>query len=460
MASSSSSSGAIGEQASETVKRAEGGVDALEDVGRAFRRVIEAGREATRRVDGEELREKGEDLRRGADEARAGSEAALARLASVRSERLRLAFLSSSAEFGSDDATWYLDGLAAADGDDDGRGTATTTGTTTTDRVALMQSIMTFRHPIGQDIVAFAAAESEYGARVRERAEVDRTSEAMRRALASAEDDARHAAEVRYRILTWPCVCFFGRSREKNTAGLPCHAAFARVSSERLRLLRSRRRFFSQAEERARKALEDAQRRVVESQKILVETQRRARDVDGTVRRADSELTKANALLRRKRDAVRRELRRRAAAAADDGNKNDNNAAGGRSSVIFDMTDDGRVRLREKNDDESGADGGSSTVFYVADDGRVRLNPGFEYRSSMDSMGFETRTKAAIEALRGEELRIGGECAMLAEKAGRLASRSERLRLRSEELIGERRRQQQQQQQRADYAQGSGTEAS
>ncbi len=172
----------------------------MEDVGRAFRRVIEAGREATRRVDGEELREKGEDLRRGADEARAESEAALARLASVRSERLRLAFLSSSAEFGSDDATWYLDGLAAADGDDDGRGTTTTTGTTTTDRVALMQSIMTFRHPIGQDIEAFAAAESEYGARVRERAEVDRTSVAMRRALASAEDDARLAAEVRYRI--------------------------------------------------------------------------------------------------------------------------------------------------------------------------------------------------------------------------------------------------------------------
>jgi len=189
----------------------------MEDVGRAFRRVIEAGREATRRVDGEELREKGEDLRRGADEARAGSEAALARrLAIVRSERLRLAFLSSSAEFGSDDATWYLDGLAAADGDDDGRGTTTTTGTTTTDRVALMQSIMTFRHPIGQDIEAFAAAESEYGARVRERAEVDRTTEAMRRALASAENDARLAAEVRYRILTWPCVCFLAALAKKH----------------------------------------------------------------------------------------------------------------------------------------------------------------------------------------------------------------------------------------------------
>ena len=229
--SSSSSSGAIGEQASETAKRAEGGVDALEDVGRAFRRVIEAGREATRRVDGEELREKGEDLRRGADEARAGSEAALARLASVRSERLRLAFLSSSAEFGSDDATWYLDGLAAADGDDDGRGTATTAGTTTTDRVALMQSIMTFRHPIGQDIEAFAAAESEYGARVRERAEVDRTSEAMRRALASAEDDARHAAEVRYRILTWPCVYLFLAALVKKTL-LVCPATPRSLASQ------------------------------------------------------------------------------------------------------------------------------------------------------------------------------------------------------------------------------------
>ena len=216
------------------------------------------------------------------------------------------------------------------------------------------------------------------------------------------------------------------------------------------------RRFFDQAEERARKALEDAQRRAVESQRVLFEARRSVRDVDGMVRRADGELAKAKSLLGRKRDAVRRELRRRAV--ADDGRVSNDAPGGGRSSVIFDMTDDGRVRLREKNDDaSSGAYGGSSSVFYVADDGGVRLNPGFEYRSSMDSMGFETRTKAAIEALREEEFRIGGERARLVEKAGRLASRSERLRLRSEELIGERRRREQQQ--RAEYSQGSGAEA-
>ena len=37
--------------------------DALEDFGRAFRRVVEAGRSATRQIDGAELREKSAELR-------------------------------------------------------------------------------------------------------------------------------------------------------------------------------------------------------------------------------------------------------------------------------------------------------------------------------------------------------------------------------------------------------------
>lgn len=174
--------------------------------------------------------------------------------------------------------------------------------------------------------------------------------------------------------------------------------------------------------------------RVTESQKALVEAQRSARDVDGMIRRADNDLMRANALLGRKRDAVRRELRRRAV----------------NSDNIFDIAGDGRVRLRERRgDDEDPSttiDDGSSSVFYTADDGRVRLNPRLDYRhrSSMDAMGFEKRTMEAIVALRDEEARIKGEYDRLMEMAGRLASRSERLILRSEELIGKRRLRQQQ----------------
>jgi hypothetical protein len=67
------------------------------------------------------------------------------------------------------------------------------------DRVTLMQSMMTFVHPVGRQIVAFVHAESERDARLLERTEVERTSEARRRVLGEAEDDARFAMEVR----TW-----------------------------------------------------------------------------------------------------------------------------------------------------------------------------------------------------------------------------------------------------------------
>ena len=127
------------------------------------------------------------------------------------------------------------------------------------------------------------------------------------------------------------------------------------------------------------------------------------RDLDAAVKRADADLSKADVTLKRKRDAVRRELKRKAEKAEGE-------------AGVFDQTEG---------------------------DGRVRLNPDFERSSSaMNGMGFERRSVATIEALRKDEQRIEGEFLGLVEKASRLVSRSERLRLRSEELIGERRQQQ------------------
>ena len=133
------------------------------------------------------------------------------------------------------------------------------------------------------------------------------------------------------------------------------------------------------------------------------------------VRKADHDLSKATALLRRRRDAVRRELRRR---------EYDGAATG------------------------AGAGAGGSFVVDKADDGTIRLNPDFDRRSSMAAMGFETRTRTTVEALRREELRIEGDYLRLVEKASRLAS----LRLRSEELIGK--------QHQIEYAQRGNAEVS
>ena len=152
--------------------------------------MIEAGREATRRVDGEELRVKGEELHIRAENARAEAENVLARLSRVRYGRLRLVITSSSVEFCSDDAVRFLNGINSL---------TNPTPSPPMDRVALMQSMMTFVHPVGRDIVAFAHAESERDARLLEKTEVERTSKVRRRALAEAEDDVRFAMEVR----TW-----------------------------------------------------------------------------------------------------------------------------------------------------------------------------------------------------------------------------------------------------------------
>jgi hypothetical protein len=68
--------GAVGDRSLETTTKRADVVNTLEDVGRAFCRVIKAGREATRRFDSKEMWEKGEDLLIRANKARAGSEGA------------------------------------------------------------------------------------------------------------------------------------------------------------------------------------------------------------------------------------------------------------------------------------------------------------------------------------------------------------------------------------------------
>ena len=122
----------------------------------------------------------------------------------------------------------------------------------------------------------------------------------------------------------------------------------------------------------------------------MLKAQNSIREFDVTVRKADQELTKADMTLQRKRNVVRRELKRKA----------------------------------EKFE---------GSVFDQAD-GNVRLNPAFD--KSMNGMGFEQQSLATIAALRKDEKRIEGQFLGLVEKASRLVSRSERLRVRSEELIG------------------------
>ena len=139
--------------------------------------------------------------------------------------------------------------------------------------------------------------------------------------------------------------------------------------------------------------LEMAQQRVAESHKALVEAQKSLRDLDITVKKADQEVSKASAMLKRKRDVVRQQLKRKS------------------------NTVDG-------------------PMFERIDYGNVRINPEYD-RSSMNVMGFEEQTLATIESLLKDERRIEGDFLRLVDKSSRLISRSERLRLRSEDLVGE-----------------------
>jgi curved DNA-binding protein CbpA len=157
-----------------------GAGDALEDFGRAFQRVIEASKNATRQIDGLELGEKSVDLRRRADEAQMESMEVLKQLTEIRSERLRLTFHSSLAEFSSSEAIQYLNGFNNG---------------TPSDQVTLLQR-MTFKHPIKQDIEAFSVAETEFDVKVQEKKDIDQQFIARQRVMQEAENNAKMAVEV------------------------------------------------------------------------------------------------------------------------------------------------------------------------------------------------------------------------------------------------------------------------
>lgn len=307
--------------------------------GQAFQRAITA----TRRVDGEELKSKGKELSHKADQTLTRAEEVFGRLTNIRSERLRLTLQSSSIDFTSVDASAYLGGLCEID--DDGCVIPTSMS-------GAMIQRMSLQHLIWQDIEAFVAAELDVEVMTREKTEVDYTSKVVYQTM----DEAEHAVKIAI-----------------------------------------------EAEQLAKKALDDATKYVIENQKMLIEAKRSVREIDIVSKKTEYELKKANAMLKRKRDAVRRDLRRKLENTPADEYAFNYQAEDCDELPTFDRTDDGRVRLS----------------------------------SLMNAMGFEdSLTMARIELLKKEEDRMEEEYTKLVDKATRLTSRSEKLRLRSDELIG------------------------
>lgn len=159
-------------------------------IGQAFKRVIEAGQDATRPVDGRDLEEKSIEFRKRADEARIQSLEVLEQLAEVKSERLRISFLTPSANFTSAEASQFINGFdGALDGKFGQR--------TWTERV-------TFQNSLRHDVEQFGYAEADVERLRNERAyEIKVWSEAGRKmeAAAQAELRAREAREAADRRL-------------------------------------------------------------------------------------------------------------------------------------------------------------------------------------------------------------------------------------------------------------------
>eukprot|EP00571_Detonula_confervacea_P014458 CAMPEP_0172305404 /NCGR_PEP_ID=MMETSP1058-20130122/6708_1 /TAXON_ID=83371 /ORGANISM="Detonula confervacea, Strain CCMP 353" /LENGTH=602 /DNA_ID=CAMNT_0013016999 /DNA_START=58 /DNA_END=1866 /DNA_ORIENTATION=- len=165
------------------MERTNVGAGGLEDFGRAFQRVVKAGEDAARQIDVMELQEKSMELRKRADETRTESMQVLEQLTDIKSERLRLTFHTSSANFTSTDAMQYLGGFTQG---------------IPSDEVTLMQR-MTFKHPIQHDVEAFNVAESDFDRRVQEKSELDQELLMRQRAFVEAENNARAAIEAEER---------------------------------------------------------------------------------------------------------------------------------------------------------------------------------------------------------------------------------------------------------------------
>ena len=95
----------------------------------------------------------------------------------MKSERLRLTFHTSSADFSSADALEFLDGFNSVD------------------QVGIVGR-MTFKHTIREDIDVFSAAEKDFQRKVQEKAEVDAQAVATAKELVNAEQNANDAVFV------------------------------------------------------------------------------------------------------------------------------------------------------------------------------------------------------------------------------------------------------------------------
>lgn len=298
------------------------------DFGQTFQRVIEAGRKATRHIDGVELKEKSEELRHRADETRAESMEVLERLSAIKMERLHLTINTSGADFTSGEALEFFDGFNAVD------------------QQTLMDRV-TFRHPIRNDIEAFRASEAELEKRQNEKLEVDEEMRARNEALQEAEQQA----------------------------------LFALMEEERLIQM-----------------LEDARKNVADTQQMVADAQLSINSLNPSVRMAEQNLSKSQTNLKRKRDVVRKALKRK---------------EGYPNSIKV------------------------PSFLAPIEDNRNRESPFSAFRrSSMSEIGFEQRNLEKIAALKNEESAVEGDFLKLVELTSKLVSRSERLRIRAEELIG------------------------
>ena len=300
--------------------------DEEDDIGKTFARVLEAGLNASRQVDGADLKKKSADLREQALAAEKESKELFERLAMMKLERMHVTFNSEGVNFTSAEANQYLDGC--------GNATDIITEAGLMERMMFSNSKVTVK----KQIELFTQAELEYDKKLEQKQRVDEEFDLRQRELKKAERDAKQAAE---------------------------------------------------AEERAKQMLADAKQQVLQTKKILSNASRSLREeVSHNVRTANADLKRAANGLQHKREAVRKTMKRRA------------------SKV-------------------------ENTVFRTSD-GKVTLNPDLNKSAMSESERIET-----IKQLTKDEARAELEYVKLTERAKRLLSRSERLQIRGDELIGE-----------------------
>eukprot|EP00956_Cyclotella_meneghiniana_P037810 scaffold144924_cov36-Cyclotella_meneghiniana.AAC.3 len=142
--------------------------------------------------------------------------------------------------------------------------------------------------------------------------------------------------------------------------------------------------------------------------------------MNASVKRADQELSRSDQHLKRKRDVVRRALKR----------KDDmyNNGEFAMKNTISSSLEDNTI----------GNGNGNNAASMNNNNNNVEYDNQNNNNNSM-------LLAQQIDQLRKEEAGMESEFLMLVEKASRLVSRSERLRIRSEALIGNQSQQQQQQ---------------